>query len=292
MPPIHLLPQDPGLDERLRLLGFRDADAAAFKAGLDRLDVADRRAVDRDVELLTAAVGAVSPRRSPVGEAAEPHPVGTDFPLLVALVAVAPLTQAELVRRGLPDDLAWRSVSDLGQQVHIHRKVHGAFGFGARGWSAANLGGSHVWLGRLQYTLEDDPVHGRVLGVHIPETGPLAPALVDESLALAARLGPALYPERPIAGFVCTSWLLDADLLARLAPDSNLARFGARFTPFGAPYPGTGDALYFGFHRGDRSGGDVDPDALPQDTSLQRAIVAQLRTRVGVRVASGWLPFP
>lgn len=270
----------------LERLGFRPDDAAAVLDGLDRLTAADLAEVERLEGLLRSNIGRVERRFNPVEGPSVEHRLGTDFPLLIALIRVAPGVQAELVRRGLDDETAWRSVADLGQQVHVYRLVHGRFGFGGRPWVPTNFSGSLVWLGRLQYTLEPDDL---ALGVHIPESGPLTPELVDESLELARRIALPAYGEFEISRFTCVSWLLDPGVNARLPETSNVARFAARFEPYGEPGDGTRDALYFGFHRETRNGETVELDDLPQTSSLQRAIVAQLRDG-GVTIQPGELP--
>lgn len=277
----------PGL---LARLGFREPDAEALITAVAAFDAGDWELVEEDLDRLRAAVGNVAGRHNPVPGPAVEHRAGTDVPLLVALVTVAPEVVAELRRRGLDEATAWRSVSDLGQQVHIHRLVHGRFGFGARSWTPTNFAGSLLWLGRLQYTLEHDDELGWNLGCHIPEAGPLTPDLVEESLALARRVATAVWAEFPVTAFTCTSWLLDPELVARLDPASNIAAFAARFTPYGRRTPGLRDVLFFGFHKETRGGAAVDPDSLPGDTALRRALIAQLRSPHGAGVGSGWFP--
>lgn len=278
---------DPGeLPRLLGLLEFREADAVAFVAGLDRLTDADLDQISVDEARLRANVGRVEDRSNPVAGWEVAHQVGIDFPLLVALVRVAPLVQRELVRRGVDEAVAWHSVADLGQQVHVHRLVHGAFGFGARDWVPVNYSGSLLWLGRLQFTLEPDPWS---LGVHIPETGPLTPEAVDEALGLARTVAVAAYGEVAVERFTCDSWLLDPNLVARLDPASNVAAFASRFAPLGDPTRDDRAAIYFGFHKETKDGQELCLDALPQSTSLQRAIVALLRAD-GASVQKGWFP--
>ena len=97
------------------------------------------------------------------------------------------------------------------------------------------------------------------------------------------------YSDFGITGFTCTSWLLDAGLSERLPATSNVARFAARFEPYGEPEDGRRDALFFGFHKETGGGAEVDLDTLPQDSSLQRAALAGLRGD-GVTVTSGRMP--
>lgn len=278
------------LPARLAGLGFRDADAAGFVSAVASFDDADWDLAEQDFGRLRENVGNVAGRLNPVPGPVVDHPAGTDAPLLAALVAVAPDVVAELRRRGLDEESAWRSASDLGQQVHIHGLVHGRFGFGARSWTPVNFAGSLLWLGRLQYTLEHDEVLGWNLGCHIPESGALTPELVDESLALARRVATAVWAEFPVTAFTCTSWLLDPELVARLAPQSNIAAFASRFAPFGERRAGARDALFFGFHRELPDGAEVDPASLPGDTALRRALIEQLSAPEGAAVASGWFP--
>lgn len=279
-------PMDTISADLLARLGFRAADTAEFLAGTGSLSPADRTEIDRLGVLLHANLGRLESRDNPVDGEPVAHPVGTDFPLLVALVLTAPTVAGELVRRGVDEATAWHSVADLGQQVHVHRLVHGRFGFGGRPWVPVNFSGSLLWLGRLQFTLESATAS---LGCHIPEAGPLTPEAVDESLDLARRIALPAWREFEITRFTCLSWLLDPGLNARLPEHSNVRRFASRFRPTGPGEDATRDALYFGFHRETSQGQRVDLDDLPRDSSLQRAIIDQLKDG-GVSLQEGWMP--
>nr|WP_246043279.1 acyltransferase domain-containing protein [Tessaracoccus massiliensis] len=205
---------------------------------------------------------------------------------VLALVAVAEDVHAEMVRRGVPDDVAWASLADLGQQAHIFRQVFGCFGLLARGWCASNYTGRLLWLGRLQYTLERDD-EGTFLGVHIPESGPLTPEAVDESLAWARELAPRVFPEYAVDRFMIQSWLLDPGVAGLLNPESNFVRFAERFELTGDSEDGWRDALFYGF-RHEPALQPVDLSALPADSSLRRALLQQI-DGAGVRVLGGRL---
>lgn len=278
---------DPTDVTTLRRLGFRDDDVADLQRLLPTLTPDDRARVDHATDLLLEHVGRIDRRQDPLN--------GLDLALgdqpqavaLLALIRMAPATVAELRRRGIDEDMAWRSVSDLGQQVHVHRGAHGRFGFSAARWSGANAAGSHLWLGRLQFTLEPD--EGPAIGVHIPATGPLSPEEVDHSLAMARDVAVDAWAEYDVTRFVCHSWLLDQGMVTALPSTSNIRRFAERFTPYGTPDDGRRDFLFFGFHREPRDDEDVDLDGLPQDTSMQRAAVARLREGTPT-CQRGWMP--
>ncbi len=279
----------------LHRLGFRPDDAAEFRelaAGLDSRPA------------MAAAVGTVSARMrtlighldagdravSDVNDPSRPH---DGLVALMAMVTVADEVHREHVRRGVPDDLAWKSLSDLGQQVHIHRLVSGEFGMSSQSWCAANFTGRNLWLGRLQFALQKDldgATGGRdthVLGVHIPESGPLTPNEIDESLRMALEIALPAFRDYGPRAFTLHSWLLDPGVNAGLSPESNLRQFTSRFELYGEPEDAYRDALFFGFHIEplDRN---VSLDELPQHTSLQRAIVAQLKAD-GVSLFAGRL---
>lgn len=271
----------------LALLGFRPDDARAFLDLTARLSDDDWTRVDEALRVLEAHVGALEARRNPLeGMDLDAAGVGQAV-ALVALVLVAPRTVAELVARGVDEATAQRSVSDLGQQVHVFRGAHGRFGFSATPWCAANASGSHLWLGRLQFTLE--PSEGPALGVHIPATGPLTPELVDDALARALDVAVPAWAEFDVHRFVCDSWLLDRGLVAALPATSNVRRFAERFTPYGAGRDGRRDFLFFGFRHEPTDDDPLSLDDLPQDTSLQRAAVARLRTGQAT-CQQGWMP--
>jgi hypothetical protein len=122
------------------------------------------------------------------------------------------------------------------------------------------------------------------LGIHIPESGPLTPEACDDSFAQARTFFPRHFPESATRLAICTSWLLDPQLADYLPPDSNIVRFGRRFTLVGDGSDGDADVLRFVFHR-------IRPniDELPQRTTLERATVAHLRAGKHWRNRTGWL---
>lgn len=273
--------------DELARLGFRPDDAHEFLALTDRLTDDDWSRIDEARRRLEARVGVLGRRHNPL-EGMDLDAAGVPQSIaLVALVQVAPRTVAELLRRGVDEATAQRSVSDLGQQVHVFRGANHRFGFSATPWCASNASGSHLWLGRLQFTLEPD--EGPAIGVHIPATGPLSPEDVDHSLAMARDVAVDAWADYDVTRFVCHSWLLDQGMVTVLPSTSNIRRFAERFTPYGTPDDGRRDFLFFGFNRETRDGEDVDLDGLPQDTSMQRAAVARLREGTPT-CQRGWMP--
>lgn len=269
-------------------LGFRADDAADLTRAIEELSRQPQRLarVARLSHRLRSQIGEFF--RDDLGVAEGDGPASLDGGLitLLALVAVSEDVSRAYVRRGVSEELAWRSLSDLGQQTHIFRSVVGCFGLFAESWCAANYTGRHLWLGRLQYTLEQDD-EGYFLGVHVPECGPLTPEAVDDSLVLARNIAALAFPEYAPTRFMLHSWLIDPGIGRYLDPTSNFVRFAQRFELTEERHPGWRDALFFGFHI-EPSLSPADLSALPADTSLRRAILRQL-DGPGVEVRVGRL---
>ena len=152
----------------------------------------------------------------------------------------------------------------------LPRKVHE--GFGDTEWLELVWSGRIAELGRLQFEDKGDGV----LGVHIPETGPLDPDACDASFARAREV----YPDHRT--FVCTSWLLDPQLAGVLPAGSNIVRFQRRFELRADGEGGNGDVLRFVFHTA-----DADIARLTPRTTLERALVEHMRAGRSWRVPTG-----
>lgn len=198
--------------------------------------------------------------------------------------------------RGIPEDVAWASLADIGRNLTRDRRLYGEGGLRTHAWLTLHFRGAIYELGRLQFnrmrihitrvgendaSLRDgDPA----LGIHIPEGGPLSPAECDRSFRWAREFFARHFPETSPRIGVCTSWLLDEQLADYLDPQSNIIRFQRRFKAIGG-YDGDEDILRFVFGRV----GPTDLDRLPQRTTLERAIVSHLRAGRHWRSRTGWL---
>jgi len=218
--------------------------------------------------------------------------LGRYFFVYVYLAALADVRRFHTQRR-IPDDISWATLSDLGRNLRRDRLLLGDGGLRTSSWLTLHFRGSIYQLGRLQFNRINvrgayvaDAFHAGepALGIHIPESGPLTPEACDDSFAQARSFFARHFPETPTRVALCTSWLLDPQLADYLAPDSNIVRFGRRFTLVGDGYDGDADVLRFVFHR-------IGPkiDDLPQRTTLERSIVAHLRAGKHWRSRTGWL---
>jgi hypothetical protein len=249
------------------------------------------RSLERAYEALVKDMGGFGPLDLK-GPSDESTPLGRHFFTFVYLAALADVRRLH-AKRGIPDDISWGTLSDLGRNLARDRLLFGDGGLRTSGWLTLHFRGSIYQLGRLQFNRmnvraahvadsfrEGDPA----LGIHIPESGPLTPEACDDAFARAQPFFARHFPETPTRLGICTSWLLDPQLAEYLGPDSNVMRFQRRFQLIGEGFDGDADILRFVFHR-------IAPnvDDLPQRTTLERAVVAHLRAGKHWRSRTGWV---
>nr|WP_269778811.1 acyltransferase domain-containing protein [Microlunatus antarcticus] len=267
---------------RLDALGFDPGDAtevrAAAAAALDRPD--ELTTITTAADRLVDRVGVLPPSDSgPVWAGLDLDADGV-LPLL-ALLVTAPSVAAFHAARGVPADVSAATLADLGQQTRVHRLVHGSFGLATYGWEAGWVwSGALYRLGRLQFDLErqrtvDGTGEEWVLSTHIPRGDGLTAADVEASFAAALPFFAAHFPEHPVQGVHCHSWMLDPRL-PELLPGSNLAAFQQRWRIYGEPAVGDDDALFFGFARAGTFAA-TDLATLTPTSGLQRAVLAVWR---------------
>jgi hypothetical protein len=194
---------------------------------------------------------------------------------------------------GVPASVIAATFADVGRNLRIHRRAHGEFGLETWDWLIPHYTGMMFALGRLNFMLHPAPVtiEGVLtagqwyLGIHVPESGPLSPATVDESVDSAAKFFPEFFPDRPVDIAVCESWLLDPVLVEVMGAGTNVGAFGQRFTKLRAPYDDASAALFFVFRT--RELGDVP--SLPRRTSLQRLVLDRAERGEAWQIGTGYL---
>jgi GNAT-like C-terminal domain/N-acyltransferase N-terminal domain len=245
------------------------------------------RSLEVAYQTLVNAMGGFASLELPGAESSPSY-----FPVYVYLAALADVRRFHSAR-GIPEDISWTTLADMGRNLARDRLLFGHGGLRTSGWLTLHFRGALYQLGRLQFNrtsvraahVADAFREGdHALGIHIPESGPLSPEAVDDSLARAQPFFARHFPETPTRLGLCTSWLLDPQLTDYLAPDSNVLRFQGRFKLIGDGPNGDAEILRFVFHR-------IAPniDELPQRTTLERAIVTHLRAGKHWRNRTGWL---
>ncbi|MET9835145.1 acyltransferase domain-containing protein [Streptomyces sp. NPDC006385] len=223
------------------------------------------------------------------------------FPVYV-FVAALPYTRAYHRERGIPADVSRRTLADLGRNMAVHRRRHGRVGVQAPWWLVHHFRGELYQLGRLQFERARLGERSRAalaaagldmgpgapcLNLHIPDFhGPLSPAAVDRSLALAREFFPLHFPGERYGTVTCHSWLLDPQLAQYLPEDSNIVRFQARFRVARKDgEPADTEPVQFVF--GDP---ELPVESLPRRTAVERAVGDHLRAGGHWYIGHGWLP--
>jgi hypothetical protein len=272
------------IDARLDLLAI---DAA------DRADCAALFARTGDDALVAEVVASISRSMGGFDEIPVEEPTREPLVWLAAYLHLVPAVVEWHRAHGIAEAVTRDTLADVGRHVAISRRVTGEFGLQTWDWLTHHYSARLFALGRLQFALQRTAhaVPGTLapgdwaLEAHIPESGPLLPALVDESLARAKEFFALHFADRPVSVVTCDSWMLDPFLPDRAAPTSNVGSFIRRFTLFGETDDGHTEALYFVFRTRDLS----RLDELPRETSLQRAVLERLDRGESWQTARGYL---
>ncbi|MFE5888609.1 acyltransferase domain-containing protein [Streptomyces sp. NPDC056462] len=261
-----------------------------------------RQFLERSVDELVRGIGEVGgPVDLPDLDWAS-GPLRRCIPVYV-FVGALPSTRAYHRERGIPADVSRRTLADLGRNMAVHRRRHGRTGVQAPWWLVHHFRGELYQLGRLQFErarlgqragtrlaaagLDVGP-DSSCLNVHIPDfLGPLSPAAVDRSLALAREFFAVHFPQERYEVATCHSWLLDPQLRKYLPGDSNIVRFQERFR-IAHEDREQADSEPVQFVFGDP---ELSVESLPRRTAVERAVGDHLRAGGHWYVGHGWLPF-
>jgi hypothetical protein len=271
-------------DGRLSLLGFQSDDRRDVLLAIERVlgEPALLSRVQLFANQLRDRIGDFESEANPFAvpdgyDDLDPEVIDKEWGIgvlpMLALIATADDVAAFHAGRGIDASISEASLSDLGQQAWVHRRTFGSFGLHTYGWMRICWSGALYWLGRLQFNLtryQDD----WIVSTHIPESGPLTPEAAADSFGRARGFFARHFPESPTRLFHCDSWLLDPQLTEVLAPESNMVKFQQLWQLTDYRRVGDSDAIFFVFRRR----GDVDHSTLPQDTTLQRAIVQKINS--------------
>lgn len=172
---------------------------------------------------------------------------------------------------------------DLRAKLHECYALKGIWGTFVASWFSRWFSLGRFAIGRLQYECIPIPesycpegyahLAGQpAVNVHIPSGRPLICQEIRDSMAAAAAFFAPKFPDGKVL-FICHSWLLFPGHLEMLPPSSGIRAFMEEFSVAGAYDDPAGDDLWRIFYTENVR----DPEALPQNTSLQRAYVRWLK---------------
>lgn len=274
-------------DELATLLDIDPVTRSEITPLLTGMTAADRQQAAIVRELLIDELGGFA------AEGPEPPVDLSPAAWVAGVLAAAPAVAGWMTDHGVASPVIGATLGDVGRHLRLQRRNAASVGLDAPGWMFAVLSGGLYQLGRLQFDLRprrpsdaDMPseLGDWLLDVHIPEAGPLTPEAVTASFEDAVGFFGAHFPDRPVRGAVCASWLLDPYLGEHLASTSNVVAFQRLFTPYGEPRDDQLDAMYFTF--GQRHLEHLD--LLPRQSSLQRLVLDRLAAGGHWSVVNGY----
>jgi hypothetical protein len=209
-------------------------------------------------------------------------------------IAALPHVLAVHGKRGIPEEVTWSTLSDIGLQIANYEVRFGKPGFDGAVWMWPHFRGDVFRLGRLQYDLtrisfdDEGVVRGEeAVAVHIPALGPLTVEGADDSFDQARRFFPKHFPERSHRVVTCHSWLMDPQLADYLPETSNIIRFQRRFKIADDDRRDANiDVVRYVFGDLPKSLSD-----LPQESSVQQAIVKHIDGGGIWQMRHGWFAF-
>lgn len=296
--PVVQIPQQAKLSSELERLGVPDDAAAQVLALARRLDPTHLDIIQRWADQLHAATGS----RAGMLPLADPPAVdGLDpWGHLLLFASMADRIRGYHRERAVPESISADTLTDVGLHCRVYAERYGRPGFDKAWWISLHLTGQIYQLGRLQWqrttvtaelaaataTAGIPVAEGdSALSIHIPRfRGPMTPAAVDQSLAMAREFFAAHFDDEPVRLAFCHSWLLDPQLAQHLPPHSNIVAFQRRFRPAGTSDVDDGSPVAFTFSRP-----DVPLAELPRATSLERAVVDVLAAGGHWHSVLGWM---
>jgi hypothetical protein len=210
---------------------------------------------------------------------------------------------------GIPEDVSRETLSLLGRRMATFREKYGRTGIELTRWDWMRFFGLLYQVGRLEvipyrlcthpeagplFWYDDERITGLgrgfrrgdpALSIHVPSGDPLTPEACDASFSRLQAAFNAVQPDEPPLVATCTSWLLDDQLSEYLPADSNILRFAQRFELVPGSLDNDEAVLHFVF------GAELKKElyALPQRTTLERAVVEHIRSGRHWRLRTGWL---
>lgn len=188
---------------------------------------------------------------------------------------------------GISEKIYYDTFYDLTIWCRWCKKYYGVYGMLEERWYVRLFEMNVFRLGRLEFEkviLDKDIIYSKglikkgekVIGVHIPEGGPLLEKSSDESFRMAEEFFPDEYKI-----YVCSSWLTSPAMYELLDEDSNIIKFQKRFEILDISYDfPLAEQRVFGIIRDDKS-------EYPEDTRLQRNLKKYLLQGKKVGIALG-----
>lgn len=205
---------------------------------------------------------------------------------MVLLCACADIARDRYLQRGVKEDIFWATAHDIVNKLIECKDVKGVWGTFVFTWFENLYEVVIFHLGRLHFIRRKYKNGVYALDVHIPSCGPLPHEAVMESYRLAYDFFENTHGE--YMAFRCSSWLLNPDYRGSVFKEnSNTLAFAEDFVIFQHFDDQDFSDCWrlFGVYY------DGNPDHLPEDTSMRRAMKAYIKNGGKLGRATGGFLF-
>lgn len=211
-------------------------------------------------------------------QALAPDPDG--MKLLTVMLRCLERTWQDYQARGLSREIFRDTMGCFGRFLRETWRSQGRWVFDRGFWVSRQISGQLLRIGTLEYELAEAQIF-----LHIPSDADLSQTAVYDSWAQARSLLGRVFPRSRELPMACESWLLSPELPGLLPASSRILAFQGCFRLEDAQP--SEDYRQWVYH-----GTDLPPEALPEDTCLQRNLKAFLRSGGIFRNGSGTLLEP
>ena len=260
------------------------ADEAAYAVFAEQIEIYKNNMTDFEHYPMLAKVQALG----------EPYGILPATMDLVLLIYMLPILKEQYELQDVP--MKYYDAIANGFRNHAEKALEtkGAATAGVAWWSMAYFKLKMFSIGRLIYkwrpfketitfgdfVIEEGTYH---IDVHIPGSGSFAQDVVHASYDEAKEFFEKRYNKKGLL-FACSSWLLSPTLDEMLPAHSNILAFAHEYSIYKTGVDPTGEKLgHYVFGSADMT----NVDALPEGSSLQRAMKARLKEGKGIGTGSG-----
>ena len=209
---------------------------------------------------------------------------------MLYILCLLPDLEIHYQHEGIPLPYLHSFKDNLNAYAENCKRTYGVWGTNIAWWLMDFFKLKLFSIGRLQFRRRKFrkntgtyPQGAYYVDVHIPGGAPLTPELCDAAYAEAAAFFRKHYGMKNIV-FGCHSWLLLPDLATILPECSNILAFARSYEILETRIDTSSSAVSFIF---DIPALPSDMDALPEDTSLRKAIKQYLKAGNTINTAFG-----
>ena len=205
----------------------------------------------------------------------EPKPETAEGAEALGRQLLAALTSREAGEwQRLPEQVWRATMACFPRFIGEYRRSCGVDGFDRAFWTVRQVEARLFRLGELEYELLRDEGGAHEIALHIPSDARLEPDRLNASVAEGRRFMAEYFPAWQSAPMTCESWLLSPALKDLLPEDSRIRGFQRAFDIGEADTSDDSAALEWVFKLAAGQQAGYAPEALPEDTRLQRGVKA------------------